>query len=102
MKRASVAEAVKHLNWSMGQKISVDSATMMNKGIWADWSKFLFDMPGPEDWSGHSSGKASGNSMVEYNDGSFLAQLGQSWYVPPLPMLLAWYTPIVSAVGWNV
>lgn len=45
MQKASVAEAVKHPNWSMGQKISVDSATMMNKGLELIWSQFLFDMP---------------------------------------------------------
>ena len=75
MQQASVAEAVKHPNWSMGQKISVDSATMMNKGLELIEACHLFDLP-EDKINVVIHPQSIIHSMVEYSDGSFLAQLG--------------------------
>ena len=69
------AQAVKHPNWDMGQKISVDSATMMNKGLEVIEAAYLFDMPEDQiDVVIHPQSII--HSMVCYKDGSTLAQLG--------------------------
>jgi 1-deoxy-D-xylulose-5-phosphate reductoisomerase len=82
-------QAVAHPNWSMGAKISVDSATMANKGLEAIEAAYLFDMPGERiDIVVHPESII--HSMVEYVDGSTLAQLG-----PP-----DMKTPIACALGW--
>jgi len=97
MKRASVAEAVKHPNWSMGQKISVDSATMMNKGLELIEASFLFDMPVSEiEVVIHPQSIV--HSMVEYNDGSFLAQLGSPDMRTPIAHAMAYPDRISSGV----
>lgn len=97
MKRASVAEAVKHPNWSMGQKISVDSATMMNKGLELIEASFLFDMPVSEiEVVIHPQSIV--HSMVEYNDGSFLAQLGSPDMRTPIAHAMAYPNRISSGV----
>ena len=82
-------QAIAHPNWSMGRKISVDSATMMNKGLELIEAHFLFDMPPPRlDVVIHPQSIV--HSMVEYVDGSVLAQLGH----PDMR------TPIAHAMGW--
>lgn len=97
MKRASVAEAVKHPNWSMGQKISVDSATMMNKGLELIEASFLFDVPVSEiEVVIHPQSIV--HSMVEYNDGSFLAQLGSPDMRTPIAHAMAYPNRISSGV----
>ena len=97
MKRASIAEAVKHPNWSMGQKISVDSATMMNKGLELIEASFLFDMPVSEiEVVIHPQSIV--HSMVEYNDGSFLAQLGSPDMRTPIAHAMAYPNRISSGV----
>ena len=97
MKRARVAEAVKHPNWSMGQKISVDSATMMNKGLELIEASFLFDMPVSEiEVVIHPQSIV--HSMVEYNDGSFLAQLGSPDMRTPIAHAMAYPNRISSGV----
>ena len=97
MKRASVAEAVKHPNWSMGQKISVDSATMMNKGLELIEASFLFNMPVSEiEVVIHPQSIV--HSMVEYNDGSFLAQLGSPDMRTPIAHAMAYPNRISSGV----
>ncbi len=68
-------EACAHPNWSMGRKISVDSATMMNKGLELIEAHFLFDMP-PERLDVLVHPQSIVHSLVEYVDGSTLAQLG--------------------------
>lgn len=73
--KVTPAEAVKHPNWSMGAKISIDSATMMNKALEVIEARFLFDMPADKiDVLIHPQSII--HSMVEYADGSVLAQLG--------------------------
>ncbi|WP_087506405.1 1-deoxy-D-xylulose-5-phosphate reductoisomerase [Neiella marina] len=70
------AQAVAHPNWSMGQKISVDSATMMNKGLEFIEACRLFDAK-PEQIEVVIHPQSVIHSMVQYSDGSVLAQLGQ-------------------------
>lgn len=71
----TVKEALKHPKWNMGQKISIDSATLMNKGLEVIEAKFLFDC----DYDNIQvvvHPQSIIHSMVEYNDGSVIAQLG--------------------------
>jgi len=83
------AQAVAHPNWSMGAKISVDSATMMNKGLEVIEAHHLFQLPSERiDIVVHAQSVI--HSMVEYEDGSVLAQLG----TPDMR------TPIAYALGW--
>ncbi len=89
MKRASVAQAVKHPNWSMGQKISIDSATMMNKGLELIEACHLFDLP-EKDIHVAIHPQSIIHSMVEYVDGSFLAQLGTPDMKTPIAHALAY------------
>ncbi|NNK93512.1 MAG: 1-deoxy-D-xylulose-5-phosphate reductoisomerase, partial [Desulfobacterales bacterium] len=68
-------EALNHPNWDMGQKISIDSATLMNKGLEVIEARWLFDMePGAINVVVHPQSVV--HSLVEYQDGSVLAQLG--------------------------
>ena len=98
MQGASVAEAVKHPNRSMGQKISVDSATMMNKGLELIEASFLFDMP-VSDIEVAIHPQSIVHSMVEYHDGSFLAQLGSPDMRTPIAHALAYPQRIGSGVA---
>ena len=68
-------QAVKHPNWSMGRKISVDSATMMNKGLELIEAHWLFACP-PDKLEVVIHPQSVVHSMVRYRDGSVLAQLG--------------------------
>jgi 1-deoxy-D-xylulose-5-phosphate reductoisomerase len=76
MEKARPAEALKHPNWSMGSKISIDSATMMNKGLEIIEAHWLFGMP-YEQISVLVHPQSVVHSLVEYVDGSVIAQLGQ-------------------------
>ena len=76
LEHVTVDEAVAHPNWSMGQKISVDSATMMNKGLEFIEAKWLFNCDAQDiDVVIHPQSMI--HSMVQYKDGSVIAQLGQ-------------------------
>jgi len=86
---ATPAEAVKHPNWSMGAKISVDSATMMNKGLELIEARFLFPV-GLDRLRIIVHPQSIVHSMVEYRDGSTLAQLGPSDMRVPIASALAW------------
>ena len=82
-------EAVAHPNWSMGAKISVDSATMMNKGLELIEAYHLFPVPGDKiDILVHPQSVI--HSMVEYVDASVLAQLGTPDMRTPIAYALAW------------
>ncbi|MCX7208030.1 MAG: 1-deoxy-D-xylulose-5-phosphate reductoisomerase [Proteobacteria bacterium] len=72
----SPEQACKHPNWSMGRKISVDSASLMNKGLEVIEARWLFNAPKKEDISVIVHPQSVVHSMVEYMDGSVLAQLG--------------------------
>ena len=95
MQQASVAEAVKHPNWSMGQKISVDSATMMNKGLELIEACHLFDLP-EDKINVVIHPQSIIHSMVEYSDGSFLAQLGSPDMKTPIAHALSYPNRIES------
>jgi len=73
--RVSVAEALRHPTWKMGAKITVDSATLMNKGLEVIEARWLFDLP-PERVQVVVHPQSIVHSMVEYIDGSVIAQLG--------------------------
>lgn len=86
---ASPAEAVAHPNWSMGAKISVDSATLMNKGLELIEAHYLFGLPSNRiDIIIHPQSVV--HSMVEFVDGSVLAQLGSPDMRIPIAFALAW------------
>ncbi len=95
MQRAGVAEAIKHPNWSMGQKISVDSATMMNKGLELIEACHLFDLPESR-INVVIHPQSIIHSMVEYSDGSFLAQLGSPDMKTPIAHALSYPARIDS------
>ena len=83
------AAAIKHPNWSMGPKISIDSATMMNKGLEVIEAAWLFDLPSSSiDVLVHPQVAIHG--MVYFNDGSVIAQLGTADMKTPISYALAW------------
>ncbi|MFM5930003.1 MAG: 1-deoxy-D-xylulose-5-phosphate reductoisomerase, partial [Novosphingobium sp.] len=86
---ATPAQAVKHPNWDMGAKISVDSATMFNKGLELIEAHHLFPV-GLERLRIIVHPQSVIHSMVEYRDGSTLAQLGPSDMRVPIASCLAW------------
>ncbi|MFO1258870.1 MAG: 1-deoxy-D-xylulose-5-phosphate reductoisomerase [Gammaproteobacteria bacterium] len=91
-------EAVKHPNWVMGPKISVDSASMMNKGLELIEAHYLFQMPiDAIDIILHPQSVI--HSLVEYRDGSLLAQLGQPDMRVPIASALSWPARIHSGVS---
>ena len=88
-------QACAHPNWSMGKKISVDSATMMNKGLELIEAAALFGLPAERvDIVVHPQSIV--HSMVEYLDGSFLAQLGSPDMCIPIAHALSWPERIES------
>ncbi len=87
--QATPAQAVRHPNWDMGAKISVDSATMMNKGLELIEAHHLFPV-GLEKLRIIVHPQSVVHSMVEYRDGSTLAQLGPSDMRVPIASTLAW------------
>jgi 1-deoxy-D-xylulose-5-phosphate reductoisomerase len=98
MAAATPAQAVAHPNWSMGAKISVDSATLMNKGLELIEASHIFPIaPQSIDILVHPQSII--HSMVEYVDGSVLAQLGAPDMRTPIATTLAWpdRTPSPSA-----
>jgi 1-deoxy-D-xylulose-5-phosphate reductoisomerase len=90
-------QAVAHPNWSMGQKISVDSATMMNKGLEVIEAHWLFGLESEQiDVLLHRQSII--HSMVDYDDGSVLAQMGNPDMRTPIANALAWPERISSGV----
>src|SRR5580658_8269775 len=89
MASVTVEQAVAHPKWSMGRKISVDSAQMMNKGLEMIEASYLFDMPeGRIDVIIHPQSIV--HSLVEYEDGSTLAQLGAPDMRTPIACAWSW------------
>ena len=86
--KVSVAQALKHPNWKMGQKITIDSATMMNKGLEVIEARWEFDMqPDRIDVVIHPESVV--HSMVRYQDGAIIAQLGIADMRIPIAYALA-------------
>ncbi|MBJ7411089.1 MAG: 1-deoxy-D-xylulose-5-phosphate reductoisomerase [Phenylobacterium sp.] len=89
MAKATLEQALAHPNFSMGAKISIDSATMMNKGLEVIEAAYLFSMP-PERIEVLVHPQQIIHSLVEYADGSTLAQLGPPDMRPPIACAFAW------------
>lgn len=90
-------QACAHPNWEMGRKISVDSATMMNKALELIEASYLFRTP-PEDIDVVIHPQSIVHSMVQYRDGSVLAQMGNPDMRTPIAYGLAWPERIASGV----
>jgi 1-deoxy-D-xylulose-5-phosphate reductoisomerase len=89
MRHATVQQALRHPNWSMGAKVTIDSATMMNKGLELIEAHHLFGFTSEEiDIVVHPQSIVHG--MVEYRDGSLIAQLGPTDMRVPIANCLAW------------
>ena len=84
-----VADALRHPTWKMGDKITIDSATLMNKGLEVIEARWLFDLPA-EQVSVMVHPQSIVHSMVEYVDGSVLAQLGIPDMRVPISYVLAY------------
>jgi 1-deoxy-D-xylulose-5-phosphate reductoisomerase len=89
MAAATLEQALAHPNFTMGAKISIDSATMMNKGLEVIEAAYLFSMP-PERIEVLVHPQQIIHSLVEYADGSTLAQLGPPDMRPPIACAFAW------------
>jgi 1-deoxy-D-xylulose-5-phosphate reductoisomerase len=97
LERVTPAEACAHPRWVMGRKISVDSATLMNKGLELIEACWLFGVT-PDDVDVVIHRDSIVHSMVEYVDGSVLAELGNPDMRTPIAHALAWPERIVSGV----
>lgn len=86
---AKATDALKHPNWSMGAKVTIDSATMMNKGLEVIEAKWLFDME-PANINVVVHPQSIIHSMVEYEDGAVIAQLGCPDMREPIQYALAY------------
>ena len=95
--QVTAAQACDHPNWKMGRKISVDSATLMNKGLEVIEAHWLFGMPA-ERIEVLVHPQSIVHSMVEHADGSVLAQLGQPDMRTTLACALAWPERVESGV----
>lgn len=89
LQTATLAGALCHPNWSMGRKITVDSATLMNKGLELIEAMWLFDVP-PEQITILVHRQSLVHSAVEYRDGSILAQLSQPDMALPIQLALTY------------
>ena len=97
LKSVTPEQAVSHPNWSMGRKISVDSATLMNKGLEMIEAHYLFGIS-PEQIQVVVHPQSTIHSLVQYVDGSVLAELGAPDMRTPIAHALAWPERIVSGV----
>ncbi|BBG86172.1 1-deoxy-D-xylulose 5-phosphate reductoisomerase [Aeromonas hydrophila] len=95
--RVTPAQAIAHPNWSMGAKISVDSATMINKGLEYIEARWLFNAA-PEQIQVVIHPQSVIHSMVQYKDGSVLAQLGNPDMCTPIAHALAYPARVESGV----
>jgi 1-deoxy-D-xylulose-5-phosphate reductoisomerase len=94
---ATVTDALNHPNWSMGRKITVDSATMMNKGLEVIEARWLFNIP-VERIAVNVHPQSIIHSMVEYLDGSVMAQMGVPDMKGPIAYALTYPARIPSGV----
>ena len=97
LRTVTLAQALKHPNWSMGQKITVDSATMMNKGLELIEAKWLFDVSEENiDIVVHRESVI--HSLIEFDDNPVLAQLGVPDMRVPIQYALTWPARATSTV----
>ncbi|MFH1487870.1 MAG: 1-deoxy-D-xylulose-5-phosphate reductoisomerase [Pseudomonadota bacterium] len=92
-------QALKHPNWNMGQKISTDSATLMNKGLEAIEAKWLFDLS-IDQIKIIIHPQSIIHSMVEYNDGSIIAQMGVPDMITPISYALSYPRHIKTCIPY--
>ncbi len=97
LEAVTVEQACAHPNWDMGQKISVDSATMMNKGLEFIEAKWLFNVE-PDDIQVVLHPQSTIHSMVQYKDGSVIAQMGNPDMRTPIAHALSFPERIESGV----
>ena len=98
LKNVTVEQALNHPNWSMGAKITIDSATMMNKGLEIIEARWLFDVPAKDiDVVVHRESII--HSMIEYNDNSVIAQLGLPDMRIPIQYAITYPKRYESPVG---
>ena len=89
LENVTLEDALKHPNWSMGQKITIDSATMVNKGLEVIEATWLFNVP-PEKVEVLVQPQSIIHSAVEYEDGAVIAQLGTPDMKLPIQYALTW------------
>jgi len=99
LRNITLKEAVAHPNWSMGAKISIDSATMMNKALELIEAKWLFDAPA-EQLSAIIHPQSIVHAMVEYRDGSVLAQLAMPDMRSPIVYAMQANERLESGIPW--
>ena len=97
MERAGPEEAIKHPRWSMGAKITIDSASMMNKGLEVIEARWLFGVPADR-IRVVIHPQSIVHSMVEYKDGCVVAQLGVPDMRAPIAYAIAWPERVESGV----
>jgi 1-deoxy-D-xylulose-5-phosphate reductoisomerase len=98
LSRVSIDDALNHPNWSMGRKITIDSATMMNKGLEVIEARWLFDTPAERiDVNIHPQSII--HSMVEYVDGCVMAQLGVPDMKAPIAYALTYPERVPTGVN---
>src|SRR5579862_1031027 len=89
LERVTPADALKHPTWKMGNRITIDSATMMNKGFEVIEACWLFDFS-PDDVEVVVHPQSTVHAMVEYNDGSVIAQISATDMRMPIQYALTW------------
>jgi 1-deoxy-D-xylulose-5-phosphate reductoisomerase len=89
LNRVTPADALKHPTWKMGNRITIDSATLMNKGFEVIEACWLFDFP-PDDVEVVVHPQSTVHAMVEYNDGSVIAQVSATDMRMPIQYALTW------------
>ena len=97
LSQVTVADALNHPNWSMGKKITIDSATMMNKGLEVIEARWLFNTP-VEKIQVNIHPQSIIHSMVEYIDGCVIAQLGTPDMKAPIAYALAYPERITTGI----
>lgn len=98
MENVTLEDALRHPNWSMGAKITIDSATMMNKGLELIEARWLFDLP-PEQIDILVHRESVVHSLVEYEDHSVIAQMGLPDMHIPIQYALTYPERVASPVG---
>ncbi len=97
LEQVGLQDALQHPNWNMGAKITIDSATMMNKGLELIEARWLFDVP-PENIDIVIHRESVVHSLVEYDDNSVIAQLGVPDMRIPIQYAITWPERVPSPV----
>lgn len=101
--RISFRDALKHPNWKMGRKITIDSATLMNKGLEVIEAHYLFNLP-PEQIDVMIHPQSIVHSIVQFNDGSYIAQMSEPDMKGPIAYALSYperLHNVMKPVDWD-